>query len=114
MKKDYELTNEEWEKLQQSNFQAQVFLKDLALWDSIRHIAGNSDFSVEVCQNMQKIRELVDHVFVNSCRDDVEELFFESSCMEDLMSDMEDWIVDVRRALMSLNRLRPEHLPVSD
>jgi hypothetical protein len=114
MEKDYVLTDEDWEKLQKSSFQAQDFLKDLALWDSIRHIAGNSDFSAEVYRDMQKIRELVERVFTNGCHDDIEELFFESSCMEDLMSDTEDWILHVRRALTSLNKLRPESLPVPD
>jgi hypothetical protein len=114
MKIDYLLTDGEWEKLQKSDFQAQDVLKDLALWDSIRHIAGNSDFSAEVCRNVQKIRELIEHVFIDGGRDSVEELFFESSCMEDLMRDMEDWIVHVRRALAFLNGLRPESLSISD
>jgi hypothetical protein len=111
MGKDYLLTDEDWKKLQKSGFQAQDFLKNLALWDSIRHIAGDSDFSAEVNRNMQKIKELVEHIFINGSHDNIEELFFESSCMEELMGDMETWILEIHRALKSLNVLKPDSLP---
>jgi hypothetical protein len=114
MQHDLPVTDEEWKILRQSSFSVENFLKSLELFDSIRHIAGNSDFSAKVCRDMQKLKELVRNVFMDECRDCIGELFFESSCMEDLMSDMEDWILHVRRALTSLNKLRPEGLPVPD
>lgn len=110
MRHDLPVTDEEWKTLRQSSFSIENFLKSLELFDSIRHIAGSSDFSGEVYRDMQKLKELAENVFANERRDCVGELFFESSCLEELMGDMETWIFEVCRALKSLNALKPGSL----
>jgi hypothetical protein len=114
MRHDLPVTDEEWKTLRQSSFSIENFLKSLELFDSIRHIAGSSDFSGEVYRDMQKLKELAGNVFTYEQRDCVAELFFKNSCLEELMGDMETWILKIHRALKELNTLRPDRLPEVD
>jgi hypothetical protein len=114
MQHDLPVTDKEWETLRQSSFSVENFLKSLNLFNSVRHIAGSSDFSEEVYRDMQKLKGLVENVFTGERRDCVGELFFEGSCMEELMSDMETWIFEIHKALKSLNTLKPDSLSEVD
>jgi len=115
MKKELPPINDEaWEKLRKSSFSAQKFLKTLELFDSIRHIAGASEFSDDVYANVQKLRQLTEKVFDEGQRESVSEMFFEISCLDDLMIDLEEWVEEIRKALADLDKLRPENLSEVD
>jgi hypothetical protein len=114
MEKNLAITDKEWEKLQRSSFDMEDFLKGLKMFDSVRHIAGSSDFSDNVYADMRKLEELAGRVLVDGCRDSVGELFLEASALRSLMADLEDYVSDVRGALETLERLRPESLDTLD
>jgi len=104
------ITDEEWGRLRNAHFSTQDFVEALELFDSIRHIAGNSDFSADVYADMQKVKELAGKVFVDGQRDSAGELFFEAASLDSIMKDLEDWITDIREAFAALNKTRPESL----
>jgi hypothetical protein len=104
------VTDEEWEKLRNGHFSTRDFVEGLELFDSIRHIAGNSDFSADVYADMQKVKKLAGKVFVDGQRDSAGELFFEAASLDSIMRDMEDWITDIREAFTALNKIRPDSL----
>jgi hypothetical protein len=108
------ITDEEWEELRQSPFDMEDFLKALKMFDSIRHIAGGSDFSAHVYADMQKLMKLAECVFTDGCRDSAGELFFEASCLNEQMGNLETWISRVRGALNTLEELRPSSLEALD
>jgi hypothetical protein len=110
MKNNPQITDKEWKKLHDANFSAQDFVKALELFDSIRHVAGNSDFSADIYADMQKVKELAGKVFVDGQRDSTGELFFEAGSLDSIMRDLEDWITDIREAFAALNKIRPESL----
>jgi hypothetical protein len=89
-------------------------LKGLKMFDSVRHIAGGSDFSDQVYADMRKLEELAGHVFTGRSRDSVGGLFLEASALRGLMAGLEDYVSDVRNALESLEKLRPESLDILD
>jgi hypothetical protein len=114
MEKNLNITDEEWEKLRRSPFDMEDFLKALQMFDSIRYIAGASDFSARVYADMQKLMKLAEGVFANGCRDSAGELFFEASCLNEQMGNLETWISRVRGALDMLEELRPASLEAPD
>ena len=115
MKKELPPINDEaWEKFRKSSFSAPKFLESLKLFDSIRHIAGASEFSDDVYANVQKLRQLTEKVFDEGQRESVSEMFFEISCLDDLMIDLEEWVEEIRKALADLDKLRPENLSEFD
>ena len=70
MKKDLpSISDEAWDKLKNSSFSAREFLKTLELFDSIRHIAGASDFSREVYASVQNLMQLTEKVFIEGQRE---------------------------------------------
>ena len=100
MKKELPAINDEaWEKLRNSSFSVQEFLKTLELFDSIRHIAGASVFSSEVYASVQILGQLAERVFIEGHRESAGEMFFEISCIDDLMIDLEEWVEAIREAL---------------
>jgi hypothetical protein len=107
MEKNFQITDEEWEKLKDSSFPLQRFLEDIELFYSIRHCAGASSFSEDVLSDLNKVKDLAGKVFSDGRRDCVGELFFEGACINELMIDLEDWILSIRKAFRSLNKLRP-------
>jgi hypothetical protein len=108
------ITDEEWEKLRGVHFSTRDFSEALKLFDSVRHLAGASDFSEIVHANFRKVGELAVKVFCKGQRDSVYELFFETASLDSLMRDMEDWLTDIRAAFASLDKIRPESLSESD
>ncbi|MDR3231148.1 MAG: hypothetical protein LBT65_06895 [Synergistaceae bacterium] len=110
MKNNSQITDEEWEKLRNAHFSTQDFVEALELFDSIRHISGNSDFSADVYADIQKVKELAGKVFADGQRDNTGELFFEAASLDSIMRDLEDWIADIREAFTALNKIRPESL----
>jgi hypothetical protein len=108
MKENLPITDEEWEKLRNAHFSTQDFVEALELFDSIRHIAGNSDFSADVYADMQKVKELAGKVFSDGQRGSAGELFFEAASLDSIMRDLEDWVTDIREAFAALNKIRPE------
>lgn len=115
MKKELpSISDEAWERLRKSSFSVQKFLKALELFDSIRHIAGASDFSGDVNASVQNLRQLAEKVFVEGQRESTSEMFFEISHIDDLMIDLEEWVEKIRVALADLDQLRPENLSVFD
>jgi hypothetical protein len=114
MEKNLAITDNEWEKLQRSSFDMEDFLKGLKMFDSVRHIAGGSDFSDQVYADMRKLEELAGHVFTDRRRDSVGGMFLEASSLRGLMAGLEDYVSDVRNALESLEKLRPESLDILD
>ena len=109
-----QINDDAWEKLEKSSFSVQEFLKTLELFDSIRHIAGASDFSNEVYANFHNLRQLAERVFKEGHRESASEMFFEISCIDDLMIDLEEWVEAIREALADLDMLRPENLSEVD
>jgi hypothetical protein len=114
MKENLPITDEEWEKLKKSQFQTHDFAEALKHFDSIRHFAGTSEIAGIVRADIQKTGELAEHVFNEGQRDSVCELFSKTSSLDTLMKDMEDWLADIRDALASLNKIRPNSLSVLD
>jgi hypothetical protein len=110
MKENFPITDEAWEKLHDANFSAQDFVKALELFDSIRHVAGNSDFSADIYADMKKVKELAGKVFTDGQRDSAGELFFEAASLDSIMRDLEDWVTDIREAFAALNKIKPERL----
>jgi hypothetical protein len=114
MEKNLAITDKEWEKLQQSPFDMEDFLNGLKMFDSVRHIAGGSDFSDKVYADMRELKELAGLVFTDRRRDSVGGLFLEASALRGLMTDLENYVSDVRSALESLEKFRPESLDILD
>jgi hypothetical protein len=114
MEKNLDITDKEWEKLQRSPFDMEDFLKGLKMFDSVRHIAGGSDFSDNVYADMRKLEEFAGLVFTDRRRDSVGGMFLEASALRCLMTDLENYVSGVRGALESLERLRPESLNILD
>jgi hypothetical protein len=108
------VTDEEWEKLCASSFDIQRFLGDIKSFDSIRHIVAVSSIAEDVYEKRKKIEALAERVFKGGYRDSVEELFRESAHFNNLMVDLEEWILNVRKALRSLNKLCPESIDFHD
>jgi hypothetical protein len=107
MGNDLPLTDEEWEKLQEKAFPVQDFLKKLDLFDSIRHIAGQSEYAGIVYENAQKLRKAAEGVFIEGRRDCVKDLFSNATAFDSVISDIEEWVLDIRQALDSLEKTRP-------
>jgi hypothetical protein len=107
MENDLPLTDEEWEKLRNSSFSVQDFLKKLDLFDSIRHVTGQSEFAGIVYENAQKLREAAENVFAQGRRDCVKDLFLSASAFDSVVSDIEDWVSDIRKAMDFLEKTRP-------
>jgi hypothetical protein len=114
MENDLPLTDEEWEKLRNSTFSVQDFLKKLDLFDSIRHVTGQSEFAGIVNENAQKLREAAADVFVEGRRDCVKDLFLSASAFDSVISDIEDWVSDIRKAMDSLEKTRPGRTALLD
>jgi hypothetical protein len=114
MERNLNITDNEWEKLQRSPFDMDDFLKGLKMFDSVRHIAGGSDFSDQVYADMRKLEELAELVFTGRRRDSVGEMVLEASALRGLMAGLEDYVSDVRSALESLEGIRPESLDILD
>jgi hypothetical protein len=114
MEKDLSLTDEEWKELQNRAFPVQDFLRKLDMFDSIRHIAGQSEFAGIVYENAQKLREAAENVFVEGRRDSVEDLFSRASAFDSVISDIEEWILDIRKAMDSLEKIRPGRTALLD
>jgi hypothetical protein len=114
MESNKQVTDEEWEKLCASPFDIQRFLEDMKSFDSIRHIVAVSSISEDVYEKRKRIETLAERVFKESCRDSVKELFQESAHFNNLMIDLEEWILSVRKALRSLNKLCPESIDFHD
>lgn len=114
MKDNLPITDEEWEKLKNSPFQVHDFAEAMKRFDSIRHFAGTSEIAGIVHADIQKAGKLAGKVFDEKQRDSVYELFFETASLDSLMQDMEDWLADIRDALASLKKIRPESLSVLD
>jgi hypothetical protein len=114
MKKDLPLTDEEWEKLRDRGFPVQDFLKKLELFDSIRHITGQSEYAGIVYENMKKLREAAESVFVEGRRDSVEDLFSRASAFDSVISDIEEWVSAIRKAMDSLEKTRPGRTALLD
>jgi hypothetical protein len=110
MRENLPVTDKEWEKLRNAHFSTQDFVEALKLFDSIRHVAGNSDFSAAVYADIQNVKELAGKVFADGQRDNTGELFFEATSLDSIMRDLEDWITDIREAFAALNKIRPESL----
>ena len=103
-----------WEKLRKSSFSVEKFLEKIKLFDSIRHIAGASDFSSEVYASVQNLRQLAEKVFIEGQRESAGELFFEISSIDELMIDLEEWIEAIREAFADLDKLRPDNMSEVD
>jgi hypothetical protein len=114
MENDLPLTDEEWEKLRDRDFPVQDFLKKLDLFDSIRHIAGQSEFAGIVYENAQKLRKAAVSVFVEGRRDSVEDLFSRASAFDSVISDIEEWVSGIRKAMDSLEKTRPGRTALLD
>jgi hypothetical protein len=114
MESNIQVTDEEWEKLCASSFDIQRFLEDIKSFDSIRHIVAISSISEDVYEKRKRIEILAERDFKESCRDSVKELFQESAHFNNLMIDFEEWILSVRKALRSLNKLCPESIDFHD
>jgi hypothetical protein len=114
MEKNLPITDEEWEKLKNSSFQARDFAEVLKKFDSIRHFAGASEIAGIVRANIQKTGELAGKVFDDGQRGSVYELFFQAASLDSLMQNMEDSLADVRDAFASLKEIRPESLSELD
>jgi hypothetical protein len=114
MKKDLPLTDEEWEKLRDRDFPVQDFLKKLDLFDSIRHIAGQSEFAGIVYENAQQLRKAAENVFVEGRRDSVADLFSRASAFDSVISDIEEWVSGIRKAMDSLEKTRPGRTALLD
>jgi len=115
MKKDFPpLSDEAWEKLVNSSFPAREFLKTLELFDSIRYIVGASGYSDGLYEDVQNLRRLTEKVFFEGQRESASEMFFEASCVDDLMIDLEEWGEEIREALADLDKLRPPNLSEFD
>jgi hypothetical protein len=110
MENNLPITDEEWEKLKNSSFQALDFAEALKCFDSIRHFAGTSEIAGIVHTNIQKTGELAGKVFDEGQRESVYELFFQAASLDSLMRDMEDSLANVRDAFASLKEIRPESL----
>jgi len=108
------INDDAWEKLRKSSFSVQEFLKTLERFDSIRHFTGGSDFSDEFYGYVQNLRQLAERVFIEGHRESASEMFFEISCVDDLMIDLEEWVEAIREALADLDMLRPENLSEVD
>jgi hypothetical protein len=107
MENNLPLTDEEWEQLQGKHFPVQDFLKKLALFDSIRHLAGQSEYAGVIYENTQKLKEVEENVFVEDRRDCVDDLFSRASAFDSVISDIEEWVSDIRKAMDSLEKIRP-------
>ncbi|MDR1874879.1 MAG: hypothetical protein LBQ90_07730 [Synergistaceae bacterium] len=114
MKNNCPITDEEWEKLRGFPFDIQRFIEDIRSFDSIRHIVAASSIAEDVYDKRKRIEALAERVFNDGCRDCAEELFLESAYFNDLMIDLEEWILNTRKALRSLNKLRPENIRFPD
>jgi hypothetical protein len=114
MKNNLPLTDEEWEKLRDNNFFVQDFLKKLDLFDSIRHLTGQSEYAGIIYENMQKLREAAANVFVESRRDCVADLFSRASAFDSVISDIEEWVSGIREAMDSLEKIRPGRTALLD
>jgi hypothetical protein len=114
MENNLPLADEEWEKLRNNPFSVQDFLKKLDLFDSIRHLTGQSEFAGIVYENAQKLKEAAANVFVEGRRDCVEDLFKRASAFDSVVSDIEDWILNIRKAMDSLEKLRPGRTALLD
>jgi hypothetical protein len=114
MENNLSVTDEEWEKLCTSSFDIRRFLEDIKSFDSIRHIVAVSSIAGDVYEKRKKIEVLAERVFKSGNRDNVGELFRESAHFNNLMVDLEEWILSVRKALRSLNKLCPESIAFHD
>jgi hypothetical protein len=114
MEKNLLITDEEWEKLKNSSFQARDFAEVLKCFDSIRHFAGTSEIAGIIRANIQKTGELAGKVFDEGQRGSVYELFFQAASLNSLMQNMEGWLADIRDAFASLEKIRPESLSALD
>jgi hypothetical protein len=114
MENNLPLTGEEWEKLRDNNFSVQDFLKKLDLFDSIRHLTGQSEYAGIIYENAQKLREAAANVFVESRRDCVDDLFSRASAFDSVISDIEDWVSNIREAMDSLEKIRPGRTALLD
>ena len=101
------LTDKEWERIRDSSFQADEFVKTLEEFDSIRHITGAGEFASIVCSHVQKLKELAPKVFVDGDRECAGEMFLLCSSLGTLMNDVHEWLSDIRIELASLNELAP-------
>jgi hypothetical protein len=114
MEKNLPITDEEWEKLKNSSFQARDFAETLKCFDSIRHFAGTSDIAGIVHAHIQKTGELAGKVFDEGQRDSVYKLFFQAAALDSLMQNMEGWLANIRDAFASLEKIRPDSLSALD
>jgi hypothetical protein len=114
MKENLPITDEEWEKLKNSSFQARDFAEALKCFDSIRHFAGTSEIAGIIHANIQKTGELARKVFDEGQRDSVYELFFQAASLDSLMQNLEGWLADIRDAFASLGKIRPDSLSALD
>jgi hypothetical protein len=108
------LTDEEWEKLLNRSFPVKDFLKKLDLFDSIRHLTGQSEYAGIIYENAQKLREAAANVFAESRRDCVDDLFSLASSFDLVISDIEEWVSDIRKAMDALEKLRPGRTALLD
>jgi hypothetical protein len=114
MENDLPLTDEEWEKLRDRAFPVRDFLKKLDLFDSIRHIAGQSEYADIVYENAKKLKEAAEKVFIEGRRDCVKDLFSNASAFDSVISDIEEWDLDIRQAMNSLEKTRPGRTALLD
>jgi hypothetical protein len=114
MENDLPLTDEEWKELRDRAFPVQDFLKKMELFDSIRHVTGQSKFAGIVYENTQKLMEAAKSVFVEGRRDCVKDLFSHASAFNSVMSDLEDWVSHIRKAMDSLEKTRPGRTALLD
>jgi hypothetical protein len=114
MENNLPLTDEEWEKLRNSPFLIQDFLKKLDLFDSIHHVAGQSEYAGIIYENTQKLKEAAENVFAEGHRDCVADLFSRASVFDSVISDIEDWVSDIRKAMNSLEKTRPGRTALLD
>jgi hypothetical protein len=67
-----------------------------------------------VYENTQKLREAAANVFVESRRDCVDDLFSRASAFDSVISDIEEWVSDIREAMDSLEKIRPGRTALLD
>jgi hypothetical protein len=108
------LTDEEWEKLRDRPFPVQDFLKKLDLFDSIRHLTGQSEYAGIIYENAQKLKEAAANVFAEGRRDCARDLFSRASAFDSVVSDIEDWVSDIRKAMDALEKVRPGRTALLD
>ncbi|MDR1579398.1 MAG: hypothetical protein LBS35_03495 [Synergistaceae bacterium] len=84
------------------------------MFDSIRHLTGQSEYAGIIYENAQKLREAAANVFVEGRRDSVEDLFSRASVFDFVISDIEEWVSDIRKAMDSLEKIRPGRTPMLD